>query len=296
MTKKIAVINDLSGFGRCSLTAAISVLSAMGVSACPLPTAILSAQTGYPSYFCDDYTDKMENFRREWEKMNVSFDGIYTGYVASEQQIENIFHFLDTFMKEDTFLLVDPVMGDNGHVYSMYTNRLLDQMRKLVSKARVTTPNLTELCLLEQEDYALLESMTDQKAFFAKIEAMAKNLVTKGPSTVLVTGIPFVEKESNIRQMGNLAVTKTKTTLAAFPYTGGSYSGTGDLFASVIAAALARNIEPERSMELAGRFIERSILDTAAEEIPGNDGINYEQHLGSLILELNTMISKEDQL
>ena len=113
MTKKIAVINDLSGFGRCSLTAAISVLSAMGVSPCPLPTAILSAQTGYPSYYCDDYTDKMEYFRREWKKMGARFDGIYTGFVAGEEQIRQIFRFLDTFYQESSFLLVDPVMGDD---------------------------------------------------------------------------------------------------------------------------------------------------------------------------------------
>ena len=91
MTKKIAVINDLSGFGRCSLTAAISVIAAMGVQPCPLPTAVLSAQTGYPSYYCDDYTEKMEYFRSEWKKMGQTFDGIYTGFVASEQQIDQIF-------------------------------------------------------------------------------------------------------------------------------------------------------------------------------------------------------------
>ena len=111
MTKKVAVINDLSGFGRCSLTAAISILSVMGVQACPLPTAILTAQTGYPSYYCDDYTDKMEYFRAEWEKMNQHFDGIYTGFVADEKQITHIFRFIDTFKSPDTFLLVDPVMA-----------------------------------------------------------------------------------------------------------------------------------------------------------------------------------------
>ena len=114
MTKKIAVINDLSGFGRCSLTAAISVIAAMGVQPCPLPTAVLSAQTGYPSYYCDDYTEKMEYFRSEWKKMGQTFDGIYTGFVASEQQIDQIFHFVETFDTPDTFLLVDPVMGDDG--------------------------------------------------------------------------------------------------------------------------------------------------------------------------------------
>ena len=88
MTKKIAVINDLSGFGKCSLTAAISVIAAMGVQPCPLPTAVLSAQTGYDSYFLDDYTDKMEPFFREWEKMGAAFDGIYTGFMAGSRQIE----------------------------------------------------------------------------------------------------------------------------------------------------------------------------------------------------------------
>ena len=114
MSKKIAVINDLSGFGRCSLTAAISVIAAMGVQPCPLPTAILSGQTGYPSYFCDDYTDRMGEIRKEWEKMDVSFDGIYTGFMSESSQIEEVFRFLDSFYKKKTFLLVDPVMGDDG--------------------------------------------------------------------------------------------------------------------------------------------------------------------------------------
>ena len=127
--KKIAVINDLSGLGRCSLTAAISVLSAMGVQACPLPTAILTAQTEYPSYYCDDYTDKMDIYRLEWLKLNQHFDGIYTGYVASVRQIQQILHFIDTFKEPDTFLLVDPVMGDDGQTYDVYTPELLSQMK-----------------------------------------------------------------------------------------------------------------------------------------------------------------------
>ena len=101
--KKIAVINDLSGFGRCSLTAAISVISAMGIQACPLPTAILTAQTGYPHYYLDDYTDKMDIYRQEWQKMGQHFDGIYTGFVASEAQIDQIFHFIDTFIHQIHF-------------------------------------------------------------------------------------------------------------------------------------------------------------------------------------------------
>lgn len=84
--KKVALINDLSGFGKCSLTAAIPVISIMGLQACPLPTAVLSAQTGFPSFYCDDFTDKMDFFTTEWQKLDVHFDGIHSGYLASPAQ------------------------------------------------------------------------------------------------------------------------------------------------------------------------------------------------------------------
>ena len=283
MTKKIAVINDLSGFGRCSLTAAISVIAAMGVQPCPLPTAVLSAQTGYPSYFCDDYTDKMENFRQEWEKMDAQFDGIYTGFVASEQQIEKIFTFLKTFQRKNTFLLVDPVMGDNGNVYAMFTDRLLSLMKELVWKADGITPNLTELCLLTDTDYRMIQNMTDERNLLTIVEQMARNVIKKGPDTVVVTGIHFLDGEDGVEKMGNLAVSGKQVSLSAFPYVGGSYSGTGDLFASVIAAGIARGDKITESIRLAGGFIERAIVDSVKENIPRNDGVNYEQFLGMLM-------------
>lgn len=163
MTKKIAVINDLSGFGKCSLTAAISVIAAMGVQPCPLPTAVLSAQTGYPSYYCDDYTDRMELIYREWEKMQVHFDGIYIGFLSGEHQIEKVLEFLDMFLKKDTFLLVDPVMGDNGVRYPFFTTEIVSAMKELTSRADIITPNLTELCLLTGTDYRMIKEMTEGK-------------------------------------------------------------------------------------------------------------------------------------
>lgn len=162
MTKKIAVINDLSGFGRCSLTAAISVISAMGIQACPLPTALLTAQTGYPHYYMDDYTDKMDIYRQEWLKMGQHFNGIYTGFVASEAQIDQIFHFIETFHTQDTFLLVDPVMGDDGIKYDMFTPKLLEKMKALAEAADIITPNLTELCLLTDASYDTIMEITDK--------------------------------------------------------------------------------------------------------------------------------------
>lgn len=281
MTKKVAVINDLSGFGRCSLTAAISVLSCMGVSPCPLPTAILSAQTGYPSYYLDDYTDKMEHFRREWEKMGVSFDGIYTGFVASEEQIHQIFGFLDTFYNEGTFLLVDPVMGDDGITYDMFTSELLARMKRLALSADIITPNLTELCLLADADYESIVHIEDTHDKTNAIRRLAQELNQTGPKHIIVTGIHFTDK-SGVRHMGNLYTTKDSSELLSFPYVGGSYSGTGDLFASCLCAGIARGDEIPQIIKKAGKFIELSLKDSVKEQVNRNDGVNYEKYLSLL--------------
>lgn len=283
MSKKIAVINDLSGFGRCSLTAAISAISVMGVQPCPLPTAVLSAQTGYPSYYCDDYTDKMEHFREEWEKMGAQFDGIYTGFLASEAQVEHIFRFLDTFYKEDTFLLVDPVMGDEGRVYAMFTDGLLKQMKELAGKADIITPNLTEICLLTDYNFSDIQNMSDTKQMMEKIEQMAQEMIRKGPKTVVVTGIRFIDEKDKKKKIGNLVVTKQKSQLSAFPYIGGSFSGTGDLFASVTAGGMARGDDIFQIINLAGEFIEQAMKDSVMDQVEANDGVNYEKYLKMLV-------------
>ena len=277
MTKKIAVINDLSGFGRCSLTAAISVLSAMGVQACPLPTAILTAQTEYPSYYCDDYTDKMDIYRREWAKMNQKFDGIYTGFVASEAQIGHIFRFIETFRTPDTFLLVDPVMGDDGITYDIFTPALLAQMKKLALSADIVTPNMTELCLLTDYSYEELMQISDTSQLLAQIQDLGQKLLAMGPSKVIVTGIQFTE--DGIRKMGNLYITEAEHALVSFPYVGGSYSGTGDLFASCLVAGIARGMDIPFIIQTAGTFLEYALTDSVNEKVPENDGVNFEKYL-----------------
>ena len=282
MNRKVAVINDLSGFGRCSLTAAISVIASMGVQPCPLPTAILSGQTGYPSYFYDDYTDRMDDFTKEWKKMDVSFDGIYTGFMSSGRQIEKVFGFLDAFYGKKTFLLVDPVMGDEGRKYTIFTPELLSMMKELASEADIITPNMTELCLLTDTDYRMIEEMTDEKHLLTVTGQMAGNLIAKGPREIVVTGIRFLDSEDGVQKMGNLAVTKKKTELAAFPFVGESYSGTGDLFASAIAGGKARGEDLGSMIEKAGKMIELALEDSVREGIPRNDGVNYERYLGIL--------------
>lgn len=298
MTKKIAVINDLSGLGRCSLTVAISVLSAMGVQPCPLPTAILSSQTEYPSYYCYDFTDKMEYFRQEWQKLGTTFSGIYTGYTASVEQIRQIFQFLDTFQTEDTFLLVDPIMGDDGVTYDMYTPELLDGMKRLVNRADIITPNLTEFCLLTDTDYSDFQDpdlsiqdmisrlQTAGQALlhsFNSSDYSGSDMVTRSRARkVIITGIHFNDKHG-IHKIGNLLLDGKSTYLSSFPCCKGSYSGTGDLFASCITGGLAKGLDLTEVIETAGVFLEKALIDSSNENVPVNEGVNFEKFLHLLM-------------
>lgn len=282
MTKKIAVINDLSGFGKCSLTAAISVIAAMGVQPCPLPTAVLSAQTGYPSYYCDDYTDRMELIYREWEKMQMHFDGICTGFMSGEVQIRKVLDFLEIFYKKDTFLLVDPVMGDNGQGFPFLTSKLRSAMKELALRADVITPNLTELCILTDTDYRMIKEMTEEKHLVTVAEQMARNMMTGGTKEVVITGICYPDEKTGHRMMGNLAVTKENVSFSAFPFAGESFSGTGDLFAAVIAGGRARGDNLSDSVDLAGEMIGLAVKDSVKENVPRNEGVDYERYLWML--------------
>lgn len=282
MTKKIAVINDLSGFGKCSLTAAISAIAAMGIQPCPLPTAILSAQTGYPSYYCDDYTDRMENITKEWKKMDAHFDGIYTGFLSGEHQVRKVLEFLDIFYKDDTFLLVDPVMGDNGTRYPVFTSKMEAEMKSLTDRADIITPNLTELCLLTGNDCRLVDDVRNEKQIIKTAEEMARILLTGKTKEAVVTGIRYRDEQNGREMMGNLAVTQSGTSFAAFPFIGDSYSGTGDLFASVVAAGRIRGDGLSEAMKLAGKMIERAIGDAVRDGVPRNDGVEYERYLWML--------------
>lgn len=285
MMKKIAVINDLSGFGRCSLTAAISVISVMGVQPCPLPTAILTAQTEYPSYYLSDCTDSMPHFRREWAKMGQVFDGIYTGFVASEAQLHEIFRFIETFHTSHTFLLVDPIMGDDGIKYDMFTPSLLRQMKMLAQKADIITPNVTELCLLADIDFAHMRALSKQggakEELISTLRQAALSFSEEGPGHIIITGVHFTDEHGR-RQIGNLYIAGEEAFFDFLPYIGESYSGTGDLFASCIAAGIARGDTIPGTIQQAGRFLEAAIKDSAKENTPKNEGVNYEKYLNML--------------
>lgn len=280
--KKVAVIQDLSSFGKCSLTAAIPVLSVMGVQACPLPTAILTAQTGYPSFYCEDFTSKMKYFIEEWSKLEVTFDGIHTGFVTGEEQIHNIFLFLEKFQTKETLLLVDPVMGDLGEVYKLFTDELLVLMRELVKRADVITPNVTECCLLSGISYKKLHRYSNERDYLKAVEEAGNILQQESGAQVIITGMNPPSADSDKQYIGNMYLDGDKTFYRAMEYNGMSYSGTGDLFASVIMGSMMRGESLEKSVQLAEAFLTAAIQDSSKEQVPSVEGVHFEKYLKML--------------
>ena len=283
MVKRIAVINDLSGLGKCSLTAAIPVLSVMGVQACPLPTAILSNQTGYESYYYDDYTKHIDAYTDEWTKRGLTLDGIYTGFLGSELQAEKILRFIDTFQKPDTLLLVDPVMGDSGQTYDIYTETFGVQMKRLVQRADVITPNLTELCILTDTDYHTLTSQSHSSDYLDTVASIGRSLLSLGIKTIIITGILYKAPTDMETHYYNLVLEENAVTPVSSAIHGGSYSGTGDLLASVACAGMVLGDSALESVRRGVHFLETALKETAEEQIPKNDGINFEPYLKLLL-------------
>ena len=274
--KKIAVINDISGFGRCSLTAAIPVISALGVECCPLPTAVLSNQTGYKSYHCIDLTDELESYVDEWKKLGHKFDAILTGYIASAKQADLILKFIDDFKTENTKLIVDPVMADDGKIYGTYSKELCKKVVEISRKANIITPNITELCILTGTNYETIISKKDESSYLNYVADIAGALLSDNLKSIIVTGV--VTSGS----ICNILVERDGISVARSEIFGGSYSGTGDLFASVISAEVAKGTSLVYAIELATKFLEKSIKSSFREGTDRNDGVNFENCLEML--------------
>ncbi len=277
--KKVALINDLSGFGRCSLTAAIPVISTMGLQACPLPTAVLTAQTGFESYYCDDFTDRMGQFTEQWSLTGEQFDGIVSGYLASHKQMEKVLAFLEKFHQKGSLYLADPVLGDNGEKIKIFTDDLLDCMRQLVRNADVVTPNLTELCFLTGDSFEELVRHKDDEDYEKRIEEIGRKLLESASrdQMVIVTGIEQGES------IGNMAIWSKDRVFLKSRFNGRSYSGTGDLFAAVICGCLLKQIPIRAAIYKAMVFLQESIAEAEREQEPEIYGIPFENHLHLLL-------------
>lgn len=271
--KRIAVIGDISGFGRCSLTASIPVISSLGIECCPFPTAVLSAQTGYSSYHFIDLTSEFTAYENEWEKLGYRFDGILTGYIASPLQADLIASFIKKFKSENTVLLVDPVMADDGEIYGTYSNELCGKVTEIAKKADIITPNLTELCILTSADYSYITSKENDSDYLDLIRGEAEKMLSKTLKSVIVTGVRYKD------EIYNLVCEKNGYSQVKSQIFGGSYSGTGDLFASVICAKAVLGIPLKTAVATASKFLEKSVQSSFNEGTDRNDGINFQEYL-----------------
>lgn len=269
--KKIAVINDLSGFGRCSLTVSMPIISYLGIQCCPVPTSVFSNHTGFAEFFFDDYTRHMEEYIDKWHKLGLKFEGISSGFLGSIEQIGMVIRFVEEFRSGRTKVIIDPVMGDHGKIYATYTEEMCREMQHLVAYADIITPNLTECCRLTGTPYK--ESGWKKKELFD----MAQALFAQGPDKVVITGIPQGEFIANYVMEKGQEPKMLRTHRA-----GTERSGTGDVFAAIIAADAVNGVAFDRSVKKASGFVKKCILKSVEMEIPQTDGVCFEEILYSL--------------
>lgn len=273
--KRAAVINDLSGMGRCSLCADIAVLSAMGITLCPLPTAALSHQTAFGSFYREDLTKSMELSADEWRKSRERFDAVLSGYAANAEQLGLISKFISDFRSESTVVIVDPIMGDDGELYPSYDRAAADKMRSLARSADILTPNLTELCFLSGADYDLLSR--DCPESLERIAEAAEKARAHSSQRLVVTGI---RGKDVIR---NLCVDKDGVEIISQRRMGGYFSGTGDLFSAVICGCALNGFGLADSVRTAADFLSASIERTLENGTNPLYGVDFEPELYRLI-------------
>lgn len=273
--KKLAVINDIAGYGRCSMAVALPVISALGVQACPVPTSVFSNHTAFPIYHFDDYTAHMPDYLYAWEQLELSFDGIYAGFLGSVAQIEIVNTFI--MKNKNSLVLIDPVMGDHGKAYRTITAEHCAQMKHLVRHARIITPNLTEACLLADTPYR------NTGWDYDSLLVLAQKLHALGPQKIVITGIPdddylinFLFSASND---GSTEASSIRTHIA-----GQSRSGTGDIFASILAADALNSVPFAASVRKAAEFIRICIEGTSALNVPLKEGVCFENFLSYIVL------------
>ena len=269
--KKIALVNDITGFGRCSIAVALPIISALKVQCCFLPTAILSNHTGFNNFFFEDYTPKMREYISNWEKINLSFDGICTGFLGSSEQIDIVMEFLEKFKTKDNLTIIDPVMGDYGKLYCTYTDEMCSKMQHLVKFADVLTPNLTELCRLLDINYPS-NTPTHEELY-----SLCKNLSQRGPSKIVITGL---QRNDYIE---NFIFEKNKPyNIVKVKKVGVDRSGTGDVFTSIVSASLVKNEDFTSSVQKAADFISKALTYAEKINLPNNYGLCFEEFLTEL--------------
>jgi pyridoxine kinase len=276
--RRVAAIHDLSGFGKCSLTVALPVLSAAGIETSALPTAILSTHTGGIDGFTYlDMTGEMRPFIRHWKSLGIHFDAIYSGFLGSFEQLEIVKEFFDTFRQKDTLILVDPVMADNGELYKIFTPDFAQGMKGVCEKADVIVPNITEAALLLGETY---RPGPYPETY---IEYLLRSLSDLGPKQIVLTGVYFSETELGAATYDRETGQITHTLAPRVP---GYYHGTGDVYASALLAGLLNGFGLGESAGIAVRYTAGSIRRTWEAGSDVRFGVNFEQGFPDLLKEL----------
>lgn len=276
--RRVAAVNDLSGFGRCSLTVALPILSAMGFQVCPVPTMLLSAHTGYPDPYIRDMTDDLPAYLAHWERLGLEFEAVYTGFLGAPRQAALLEPFLQNRIQTGALCLVDPAMADHGRLYATCTPALVESMRRLVAMASVTTPNVTEACLLTDTDYdavAALPPAAQQEAL-CRVGARLRAL---GCPTVVITGLP---QESGA--VGNLIIDEAHPdgAVVSSRRVNRNFAGTGDVFSAVLCGALLQGQTAVDAVRRAADFVYTALVCTASLQAPEQDGVVFEPFLSAL--------------
>ena len=274
MTPRVAAIHDLSGFGRCSLTVAIPILSAMGLQCCPLPTAFLSTHTGgFQGFTFLDMTEEIPKVSAHWKALGLQFQAIYSGFLGSAEQIDMVADFIRDFRRPDTVVVIDPVMGDHGRVYQTYTPAMCRGTAKLAELAQVITPNLTEAALLLDIPY---ESLVRTEAGWRDVVA---RLSMDGRRSVVLTGASDGPGRTGAMcfdaESGRIEAVQTRRVPREF-------HGTGDVFSSVLTGALVRGDGLFEAARKAVEFVRLCGERTAEQDIPMREGVDFEPLLGLL--------------
>ena len=278
MQKQVLAIHDLSCVGRCSLTVALPVLSACGIHTSALPTALLSTHTGeFTGYTCLDLTEEMRGISAHFATLPLRFDGLYTGFLGSFEQIELVGEVLARYRRKDALTLVDPVMADHGRLYATYTRDMAEGMGELCRLADVIVPNLTEACILLDRPY---DPNPDEGTVRDLLEALAARY---GCGQVIVTGV------SRGDQLGACGFCAAN---GSFSYAGAQrlpqvFYGTGDVFASALMGAMLCGKTTAEAARAAVDFTHLAMLHTLDNGLPLRYGVAFEQAIPWLVSALN---------
>ncbi len=271
--KSVAAIHDISGFGRCSLTVALPLLSAIGIKTSVIPTAVLSTHTGgFKGNTFHDLTADIEPIAKHWKTEGLTFDAIYTGYLCSPAQVNSVISALNHISDDNTLIVVDPVMGDNGYSYSGFGRSFPSYMLRLCQRADIITPNITEACMLAGMPYK--ESGYDKEY----IEQLLKKLYGLTNAKIVLTGISFEEKK-----IGSAIFEDGEITYVFADKQSKSYHSTGDIFASVLTGAVLGGRSLKSSAQIAVNFVSLCIKQTIKDKTDARFGVNFETQIPSLL-------------